>query len=475
MDASPPPSQAEPPVAEHPVLGALRQALGADSVASGAGMEPKHFGDHVVSLSDAERPLAVVLPRGTEEVSAVLRLCHAHGVAVVPQGGLTGLAGGATPVAGCVALSLSRMRAIEEVDPAAATMTVQAGVPLQLVQEAADAAGMLFALDIGSRGSCLIGGNISTNAGGNRVLRYGMAREHVLGIEVVLADGTVMTSLNKMQKNNAGYDLKQLFIGSEGTLGVVTRLVLRLFPKPESVCTAVVALPDYTAVLTLLKRARAALGGTLAAFEVIWPEFYELVTTAHGCRAPVPRGHGLYVLMESLGTQQERDAEQFQGLIEALLEEGVVEDAAIAQSLRESREMWELRDSVIQFRQSFHPNVGFDVSVPVARMQDFVTDCRAHLLAADPGVKALWFGHVADSNIHINVKPTAGALSKSEVFDIVYARVRAFGGSVSAEHGIGTLKKPYLGYSRSPVELEVMRRVKAALDPAGILNPGKVI
>lgn len=469
MDASAPPNPAEATLLE-----ALRQAIGANSLATGAAMEPKHFADHVVSLGDGEQPLAIALPRSTGDVAAILRLCHRHGVPVVPQGGLTGLAGGATPLAGSIALSLSRMRAIEEIDVAAASMTVQAGVPLQAIQEAADAAGMLFALDIGSRGSCLIGGNISTNAGGNRVLRYGMARELVLGIEVVLADGTVMTSLNKMQKNNAGYDLKQLFIGSEGTLGVVTRLVLRLFPPPESVCTAVVALPDYAAVLTLLQRARAELGATLAAFEVLWPEFYALVTTAHGCRAPVPRGHGLYVLMESLGTHQARDTEQFQALIEALLEEGVVEDAAIAQSLRESRQMWELRDSVIQFRQSFHPNVGFDVSVPVARMQDFVTDCRAHLLAADPGMQALWFGHVADSNIHINVKPTTGALSKAEVFDIVYARVRAFGGSVSAEHGIGLLKKPYLPYSRTPVELDVMRRVKAALDPKGILNPGKV-
>ena len=457
-----------------PLLDALRAAVGADSIFTGADMEPKHFGDHVVMQPDGQRPLAVAYPRGTADVSAILRACHAHRVPVVPQGGLTGLAGGATPVDGCVVLSLARMRAIEEVDAAAATMTVQAGVPLQVIQEAADEAGLLFPLDIGSRGSCLIGGNVSTNAGGNRVLRYGMARELVLGIEAVLADGTVMTSLNKMLKNNAGYDLKHLFIGSEGTLGVITRLVLRLFPSPESVCTAVCALPDYAAVLDLLGRARARLGGTLAAFEVIWPEFYDLATTEHGCRAPVPRGHGVYVLMESLGTDQARDTEQFQSMIEGALEDGVVEDAALAQSLRESRDMWGLRDSVIQFRQTFHPHVGFDVSVPIARMQDFVTDCRGHLLAADPGAKSLWFGHIADSNIHICVKQTAGGLTKKQVDEIVYARVRAFDGSVSAEHGIGLLKKPYLPYSRSPVELDIMRRVKAALDPEGILNPGKV-
>jgi FAD/FMN-containing dehydrogenase len=468
MDA-PTPLNAAPAVLE-----ALCSAVGAECIASGAEMQPKHFADHVVAQRDGERPLAVAYPRSTADVSAILRVCHSHDIAVVPQGGLTGLAGGATPLDGCVALSLSRMRAIEEVDAAAATMTVQAGVPLQVIQEAADAAGLLFPLDIGSRGSCLIGGNISTNAGGNRVLRYGMARELVLDIEVVLADGTVMTSLNKMLKNNAGYDLKHLFIGAEGSLGVITRLVLRLFPRPDSVCTAVLALPDYAAVLELLARARRNLGGTLAGFEVIWPEFYQLATTEHGCRPPVPRGHGIYVLMESLGTDQQRDTVQFQDMIEGALEDGVVEDAAIAQSLRESRDMWGLRDSVVQFRQTFHPHVGFDVSVPIAHMQEFVTDCLAHLRAADPEARTLWFGHIADSNIHICYQQKPGGLSKKQVDEIVYARVRAFAGSVSAEHGIGLLKKPYLPYSRTPVELDIMRRVKAALDPTGILNPGKI-
>jgi FAD/FMN-containing dehydrogenase len=341
------------------------------------------------------------------------------------------------------------------------------------VQEAADAAGLLFPLDIGRRGSCLIGGNLSTNAGGNRVLRYGMARELVLGIEAVLADGTVITSLNKMLKNNAGYDLKQLFIGSEGTLGVITRAVLRLFPRPASVCTAFLALPDYPAVLDMLRRAGSELGGTLSAFEVIWPEFYDLATTEHNVRTPLPRGHGIYILMESLGADQDRDTAQFQALIEHALHAGIVEDATIAQSGRDSRDMWALRDSVAELNRTF-PHVGFDVSIPVARTQDFVTDCKAHLAKADPGFKWLCFGHIADSNIHLCVQQTPGSLTKAEVDAIVYARVRAFAGSVSAEHGIGSLKKPYLGHSRTPAEIDLMRRVKAALDPAGILNPTKV-
>ena len=453
-------------------LNELRAAIGADCLQTGDAIEARHFGDYMVK-SDAG-PLAVALPRTADQVSAILRLCSAHRVPVVPQGGLTGLAGGATPVAGCVAVSLSRMRKIEEVDPAASTITVQAGVPLQMVQEAAEAAGLLFPLDIGSRGSCLIGGNISTNAGGNRVLRYGMARELVLGFEAVLADGTVLTSLNKMQKNNAGYDLKQLFIGSEGTLGIVTRLVLRLFPQPVSSRIGLVALPNYAAVLDLLARARGGLGGTLSAFEVMWTEFYELATTAHGVRPPLPRGSAVYVLLENLGADPESDAVRFDGVIEAALEAGVADDAVIGQNIREGRELWALRDSVTEFNRTYNPAVGFDVSLPVARMQDFVTGARVALRDRYQAIEAVWFGHIADSNLHINVKVMPDGPTAAEISAIIYGRVREFGGSISAEHGIGLLKKAYLGYSRTPAEIAVMRRIKAALDPAGILNPGKV-
>ena len=454
-------------------LDALTAAIAPGGVIVGDAIEPKHMGDWVVKSSGVG-PLAVAYPRSTEEVSAIMRLCHANAIPVVPQGGLTGLAGGATPIDGGIALSLSRMRSIEEVDVAASTMTVQAGVPLQVIQEAADEAGLLFALDIGSRGSCMIGGNVSTNAGGNRVLRYGMARELVLGIEVVLADGTIMTSLNKMLKNNAGYDLKQMFIGSEGTLGVITRLVLRLFPKPESMCTAMLALPDYAAVLALLGRARAGLGGQLAAFEVLWPEFYTLATTEHNCRAPLQRDLGIYVLMESLGSDQDRDMAQFGALVEQALEDGIVLDAALAQSGRDSRDMWAIRDSVAEFGRSFHPHVGFDVSVPIGQMQVFVDEAKAALEARDGRLRSLWFGHIADSNIHICIKMEEGGPDKAEIDAIVYGKVRDHGGSVSAEHGIGLLKQKYLGHSRTPIEMDVMRKVKAALDPMGILNPGKV-
>lgn len=456
------------------LLDALRACLGPNGVMTGNEIEPKHLGDWVVKVSPADGPVAVAYPRTTEEVAGVLRACHARSVALVPQGGLTGLAGGATPTPGCVALSMSRMRAIEELDPASSTITVQAGVTMQAIQEAADAAGLLFPLDIGSRGSCAIGGNVSTNAGGVRVLRYGMTRELVRGLEVVLADGTVLTMLNKMQKNNAGYDLKHLFIGAEGTLGVITRVVLRLFPKPASVCTVFLELPDFPAVLDLLARARTGLGGTLSAFEVLWPEFYPYATTAIGKPGPLPGTKAMNVLIEAMGTDQARDEDQFAAVIEGALEAGVVSDAVIAQSGRQTQEIWDIRDSVAEFARVFGPAAGFDVSVPTGRMQEFVDACRAGLNRVDHDVPAMWFGHIADSNMHINVSLRDGGPGKAVIDGIIYGVVREFAGSVSAEHGIGLLKKGFLEYSRTLEEMAVMRGLKGMFDPKGILNVGKI-
>ena len=369
---------------------------------------------------------------------------------------------------------MTRMRAIEEVDADASTMTVQAGATMQSIQEAADAAGLLWPLDIGSRGTCAIGGNISTNAGGVRVLRYGMTRDLVRGLEVVLADGTVLPMLTKLQKNNTGTDLKQLFIGTEGTLGVITRAVLRLFPKPASVCTAFLELPDFPAVLAFLARARTGLGGNLSAFEVLWPEFYPYATSATGRPGPLPNTRAMNVLIESMGTDAGRDDAQFAALIETALEDSVVIDAVIAQSGRQTQDIWDIRDSVAEFARVFGPAVSFDVSVATGRMQELVDVGRAALDRVDPGVPAMWFGHVADSNMHINVAYRADGPGKPAIEEAIYGVVRDFGGSVSAEHGIGLLKKPYLGYSRSPEEMAVMRGLKGLLDSKGILNVGKV-
>jgi FAD/FMN-containing dehydrogenase len=457
------------------LLDALAALLGSGLV-PGEAVEPRHMGDWMVPAEPGVRPLALALPRSTEEVAGVLRLAHAHGIAVVPQGGLSGLAGGGTPTQGCLALSLERMRAIEDLDPATGTITVQAGVALQTIQEAADAAGFFYGVDLGGRGTCQAGGNIATNAGGNRVLRYGMTREQVVGIEVVLADGTIVSSLGKMLKNNAGYDLKQLFIGSEGTLGVITRAVLRLRPKPASQCVALLALPAYDAVLDLLGRARSTLGDALSAFEMMAPEFYALGTTALNRRPPLPPDQPFYGLIELLGNDQAADEARLHAVVEAALADGVALDAVAAQSPREVGELWRIRDCPGEWSQTwFWPQISFDISIPTGRIGDFIVAARGRLLAEFPTAHAVFFGHVADSNLHLSVRVEPDPQPTHALEALVYATVRDWQGSISAEHGIGLLKRDYLDHCRTPEEIQLMRTLKQALDPKGILNPGKVL
>jgi FAD/FMN-containing dehydrogenase len=436
-------------------------------------IESRYLGDWIHRVEDAH-PAALALPRTTADVATILRVCHARAVSVVTQGGRTGLAGGAAPSTGCVIVSTERMRRIEPVDPASATIVAAAGAVLEAVQRAADAAELLFPLDIGGRGSCTIGGNISTNAGGNRVLRYGMMRDLVLGLEAVLADGTVLTSMHTMQKNNTGSDLKQLFIGTEGTLGIVTRAVLRLFPKPTSRQTALCAVTDYEHVLRLLGTAKQRLGADLAAFEVMWPEFYRLATVVGGLRAPLAPGHGAYVLVESLGSDPARDELRFQEFVESVVADDTIADGVVARSAKDAEDIWRLRDSSGEFPRTFWPYVGFDVSIPVGAIGRFIDECKARLAARWPDVQTVWFGHVADSNIHIGVRGSE-PLPESEVDVIVYDLVGEYAGSISAEHGIGTLKRAFLDRSRSAAELATMRLLKSALDPTNILNPGKIL
>lgn len=452
----------------------LSEALPTGAVVAAAEIEPRYLGDWFLT-DTAVRPAAVARPATTAEVSTVLRMCHARGVPVVVQGGRTGLAGGATPCSGSVILSTERMRAIEPVDTASATVVADAGVTLETVQRAADFAGLLFPLDIGGRGSCTIGGNISTNAGGNRVLRYGMMRELVVGIEAVLADGTILTSLSRMQKNNAGYDLKQLFIGTEGTLGVVTRAVLRLFPKPSSTQTALCAVADYDAIVRLLSAARKRLGSDLSAFEVMWPEFYRLGTEGLGIRAPLPEGSGAYVLIDSMGTDAGRDEPRFQEFVESALTDGTIADAVVAQSIREAEELWRIRDSSGEFHRTFWPYVGFDVSIPIGGIGRFIDDCKSRLARCWADVQTVWFGHVADSNIHICVRvPCLEAQPAQRIDAVVYDCVGDYAGSISAEHGIGIVKREFLGKSRTAAEIDTMRLLKRTLDSRSILNPGKI-
>ena len=457
-------------------LSQLQRKLGAQAVLLGDDVPARNGNDWSASLPQA--PLAVVRPIDASGVSEAVLACRKAGLCYVPQGGLTGLCRGASPEAGWVAISLERMTGIEEIDPAGATMTVRAGTSLETIQKAADERGMFFPLDLGSRGSCAIGGNLSTNAGGNRVIRYGMTRELVLGLEVVLPDGTVMTSLNKLIKNNAGYDLKHLFIGSEGTLGIITRAVLKLYPKPHSTMAALCAIPDYAAVLALLNAARSGLGPLLSAFEVMWPDYWDVITNRAGVRSPVGPGHGLYVLVEAQGTDEATDAPRFEAWLAELMERGMLNDAAVSQSVAQTQAFWAVRDICSEFGQVLGPHIPYDLGLAVAGMDEFVRRCKAALASGIPGCDSVYYGHIGDGNLHL-VSWVPGLSveeqPKEEMDQIVYGLVRKMGGSVSAEHGIGTLKKKWLGHARSEAEIALMRTLKAALDPDGLLNPGKVI
>ena len=440
------------------------------------------FGDDVSSRSDNWPPVggcqaqAIVRPVSTKEVSEVLKLCHAVGQNIVTHGGLTGLVGGAKAAASDIVLSLERMNQMEVVDDVNRTLTVEAGVPLQKVQEAAEEAGLLFPLDLGARGSCTIGGNIATNAGGNSVIRYGMMREQVLGIEAVLADGTVVTSLNGVIKNNTGYDLKQLFAGSEGTLGIVTRAVLRLRPLPRSYNTALVAIDQFERVAEFLRVMDSALGGTLSAYEVLWNDFYQtIVGDGNHHNTPLETSHQFYVLLESTGGNQESDRERFDAALEEAFESELIVDAVIAQSKKQREDLWAIRDDIERLTHKLSPPLLFDVSLGIPKMDAYVDEVRRQLTERWPESKMVAFGHLGDGNIHLVV--TMGSLEPSEVHaveSIIYETLGRCDGIISAEHGIGLDKREYLKYSRSPVEIALMKTLKQALDPKAILNRGKI-
>jgi FAD/FMN-containing dehydrogenase len=461
---------------QHHVISELAELLGHDIVVTpDAQNTVRHTSDFGVRGDPAVGILALTYPRDTRQVAAILRYCNQRHIAVQPQGGMTGLVGGAVPVRPCIVVCMERMRAIREIDTASATMTVEAGVVMEAVQKAAEGAGLFFPLDLGGRGSCQIGGNLSTNAGGNRVLRFGMARELVLGLEAVLADGTIISTLSKVIKNNTGYDLRQLFIGSEGTLGVITAVVLRLFVKARSICTGICAVNDYADVIDLLQRARGGFGPQLTAFEVMWPQFYEVGTIGLGRRPPLDLGYGVYVLIETMGFDPEADQRRYEEIIGAGMEAGVVRDAIIAQSQREASDLWTIRDSPGEWQRSTHwPQLSFDVSVPTGEIGDLTAQISATLEARWPALKALYFGHVADGNLHVSVCMAGHSVPELDIERAVYELVSRRRGSISAEHGIGSLKRDFLHLSRSPEEIALMRTIKQAMDPNGILNPGKI-
>ena len=455
------------------VIEQLCGALGASAVLRGADVQARSAG----SWGPPRQLVADVLVRPTDTagVAAALEVCHANHQPVVAHGGLTGLVDGAWAERDEVVLSLELMNNIEAIDPIGRTMTVQAGVPLQTVQERAASYGLMFPLDLGARGSATVGGNAATNAGGNRVIRYGMTRDSILGIEAVMADGTVVSSMNSMIKNNAGYDLKQLFIGSEGTLGIITRLVLRLRQQPASQDTAWVAVESFDKVTSFLAHMDKALGGTLSAFEVLWQDFYRLVTTPPAkSAAPLGRDHAFYVLVEGLGGNQQRDSERFEAALTSAFEADLIADAALGKSQAERDAMWGIRDDVEQLL-NHKPMFMFDVSLAITDMEAYVIGLRARLAARWPEHHLYVFGHLGDGNLHLGISAgNAEGEACHDVEAIVYAPLQAIGGSVSAEHGIGLEKKTYLHLSRSETELALMRQLKKTLDPRGILNPGKI-
>lgn len=421
---------------------------------------------------------AIVRPASTAELSEVMKLCHAAGQVVVPAGGNTGLVQGNRCEPSDIQVSLERMRSIGEIDPVGRTMVVDAGCPVQAAQEAAEAHGLKFAVDWGARGSATIGGGISTNAGGNSVVRYGMMRDNVLGLEAVLADGTVISAMNVLLKNNAAYDLKQLFIGSEGTLGIVTRAVLKLQPAPLSTNTALLALESFEQVQSLFVHCGRRLGSALTSFEVMWASFYEPIAVNSGRHnPPLPGGHACYVIVESCGTDPERDADLFETVLGEVLEQEIAVDAVIASSKAQAAQIWAIRDDIEALFHFAMPSVTFDVSLPIRTMDAYVRDLETRA-RADLGetTKLIVFGHIGDGNLHIllGAQPFTPE-TKHRIEELVYSGLRPIGGSVSAEHGIGLEKRAWLEVSRTPQEIALMKTLKAAMDPKGILNPGKVL
>ena len=420
---------------------------------------------------------AVVRPKNTEQLSEVMKICHAAGQSVVAAGGLTGLVHGADATDQDILISFERMTDVESLDPVGRTMTVQSGAQLQKVQEAAEAEGLLFSVDLGSRGSATIGGNIATNAGGNQVLRYGMMRDHVLGLEAVLADGTILSSMNQLIKNNSGYDLKHMFIGAEGTLGFVTRAVLRLHPRPTTENTALVAIADFESLSRFFGFIGQNIGGDLTAFEVMWSDYYQTIAVDSGRHvAPIPGGHAYYVIVEANGCDSTRDAERFVEILGQAVEQELVTDAVIASSKAQRNAIWAIREDFEGLLATVFPAAVFDISLPINEMEKYIVGLRERLKENwGDAARLIIFGHLGDGNLHVIVSPrpwddAARALAEKAV----YEPLAAIGGSISAEHGIGLEKRKWLHLSRSPEELALMRQMKQALDPKGILNPDKI-
>ncbi|MDB9821800.1 FAD-binding oxidoreductase [Flavobacteriaceae bacterium] len=420
--------------------------------------------------------LAVVFPRSTEEVSAIMKLCHENNQEVVVHGGVTNLVGGTQTQEKQLVISLEKMNSIEEIDEKSRTITVQAGVILENAIDAANDNNLFLRLSFGAKGSAQVGGVVSTNAGGLRVFRYGMTRQMVLGLEAVLADGTIISSLKKIIKDNSGYDLKQLFIGAEGTLGIITKVVFRLQEKPQSRSSAIVGLDNYEHVIALLKFMEKGLAGTLSGFELMWQRTYIAMTSAPDFSAPIPNNFPYYVFIESLGGDTTSDFNRLEDLIAEAFEKELIGDGVLAQSDRELQGIWKIREDVSVLADLAQFDQHFDISLPIPVIGKEIDAAVEQLEQLDFVEKIFPFGHVADGNIHFIIGKKENS---PEIIDainaIIYGCLERNKGSVSAEHGIGLDKKKYLSTSRTENEINLMRTLKRALDPKNILNPGRII
>ena len=474
-------ASAEPGIAA--ALGRIKEIVGPKGwIADAPGMAP-FLAEERGMYHGAAR--LVVRPGSTEEVAAVVRVCSGARIPIVPQGGNTGLVGGAVPWEDgrAIVLSLARMNRVRAIDPLDHTITVEAGCVLAEVQKAAEQVDRLFPLSLGAEGSCQIGGNLSTNAGGIAVLRYGNMRELTLGIEAVLPDGQVLDALRTLRKDNTGYDLKQLFIGAEGTLGIITAATLKLFPRPREVETAFLGLGRVEDVMALFARARGISGDQLTAFELI-PRLGLEMAMRHvpAVTEPLTAPQPWYALLEVSSSQSNsglrRSLEEF--LSEALAG-GLLRDGVVATSTAQARDLWRIREAMVEGQKYEGGSIKHDVSVPVSRVADFINCATAAVTAKLPGIRPLAFGHVGDGNIHFNLSqpPSADAkvflARRAEFSHIVHDLARGLNGSISAEHGIGRLKREDLPRYKSPLELALMRRLKQALDPDELMNPGKIL
>ncbi|MDP2194462.1 MAG: FAD-binding oxidoreductase [Rhodocyclaceae bacterium] len=470
----------------NPLIDSLRATLGATHVLTNPFDMAPYCTDWRGRYSG--QPLCVVKPADAAEVAAVVQCCSAAGVAIVPQGGNTGLCGGATPLGparqpgGEVIVSLTRLNQVRAIDPANNTLTVEAGCTLASVKDAAAAAGRLFPLSLAAEGTATIGGNLATNAGGVQVLRYGNARELCLGLEVVLPDGRLWDGLCGLRKNNTGYDLKQLFIGAEGTLGLITAAVLKLFPQPTHTATAWVAVPEPAAAVALLALLREKLGDRVTAFELIGRPALDLVLkNLPDSRDPLPATSPWQVLIEIVDTLQSDLADALISALAAGIEAGHASDAVVAQSQAQARALWALREGVPTAQKIEGLSIKHDISVPISHLPEFIAQADAALAAAFPGVRIVCFGHLGDGNLHYNPSHSIAAnnpafiAQTAAVNRLVHDIAHTLGGSISAEHGIGQLKRAELPRYKSAVEMDLMRAIKQALDPRGLMNPGKIL